>query len=83
LIPARRVITDVCLVPQHFWSFGGTHSGLDYLLGNKLTGRPIVKDERAVIGLSRHWDGLGSTSAMWLIADDGGIEQPDGSILHQ
>jgi hypothetical protein len=36
-----------------------------------------------VIGRSRHWDGRGSTSAMWLIADDGGIEQPGGSILHQ
>ena len=28
-------------------------------------------------------DSSGSTSAMWLIADDGGIEQPGGSILHQ
>jgi hypothetical protein len=36
-----------------------------------------------VVGLSRHWDWPGSTSAMWLIADDGGIEKPDGSILHQ
>ena len=44
---------------------------------------PIVKDECSVIGLSRHWDGLVSTSAMWLIADDGGIEQPNGSIQHQ
>jgi hypothetical protein len=35
------------------------------------------------LGRSRHWDGLGSTSAMWLIADDGGIEQPGDSILHQ
>jgi hypothetical protein len=44
----------------------------------------LVRDnERCVIGRSRHWDGLGSTSAMWLIADDGGIEQLGGSILHQ
>ena len=34
------------------------------------------------VGLSCHWDGLGSTSAMWRIADDGGIERPDGSIQH-
>jgi len=39
--------------------------------------------ERRVFGLSRHWDKLGCTSAMWLIADDGGIEQTVGSILHQ
>jgi hypothetical protein len=36
-----------------------------------------------LIGLSCHWDRQGSTSAMWRIADDGGIEQPDGSFLHQ
>jgi hypothetical protein len=33
-------------------------------------------------GLSCHWDGPGSTSAMWRTADDGGIEQLDGSFLH-
>lgn len=27
--------------------------------------------------------GLGSTSAIWRIADYGGIEHPDGSFLHQ
>jgi hypothetical protein len=35
------------------------------------------------VGHCRHWGGLGSTSAMWRIADGGGIEQPDGSFLHQ
>jgi hypothetical protein len=43
----------------------------------------MVKDERSVIGHCRHWGGLGSTSAMWWIADGGGIEQPDGSFLHR
>ena len=36
-----------------------------------------------IFGLTRHWDGLGSASAMWLIADDGDIKQPDGSFLHR
>jgi len=36
-----------------------------------------------VVGLCGHWGGLGSTSAMWRIADSGGIEQPDGSFLHR
>lgn len=49
----------------------------------KYNGRSFFCFVSRVIGLSRHWDGLGSTSAMWLIADDGGIEQPDGNILHQ
>jgi len=35
------------------------------------------------IVLNCHWDEPGSTSAMWLNADDGGVEQPDGSFLHQ
>jgi hypothetical protein len=34
-----------------------------------------------LVGLCRHWGGLGSTSAMWRIAADGSIEQPNGSIL--
>jgi hypothetical protein len=39
--------------------------------------------DRQVIGLCRHWSGLGSTSAMWRIADGGGIEQRDSGFLHQ
>jgi hypothetical protein len=48
-----------------------------------VTGHPIGKDERSVIGLSRHWDGLGSTSAMWQIADGDSVKQADGSFLHR
>jgi hypothetical protein len=35
-----------------------------------------------VVGLSCHWDGPGSTSAIRRTADDGGIKQLDGSFLH-
>jgi hypothetical protein len=39
---------------------------------------------RALLGLSCHSDAPGSTSAMCLrIADEGGIEQSDASVLHQ
>jgi hypothetical protein len=48
-----------------------------------VTGHPIVRDERSFIGLSRHWDGLGSTSAMWQIADGDSGKQADGSFLHR
>ncbi|MGF6870854.1 hypothetical protein OKW35_000308 [Paraburkholderia sp. MM5477-R1] len=34
------------------------------------------------VGHCLHWAGLSSASAMRRIADDGGIEQPDGSFLH-
>jgi hypothetical protein len=44
---------------------------------------PIPRERFSPIGHCRHWDGLGSTSAMSRIADGGGIEQPDGSFLHQ
>jgi hypothetical protein len=50
---------------------------------DRVNGPSMDDHVRQIIGLSRHWDGLVSTSAMWLIADDGGIEQPNGSILHQ
>jgi hypothetical protein len=48
-----------------------------------VTGHPIVKDERSVVGHCRHWGEPGSTSAMRRIADSGGIEQRNGSFLHQ
>jgi hypothetical protein len=38
---------------------------------------------KPVVGHCRHWGGSGSTSAMRRIADSGGIEQSDGSFLHQ
>jgi len=36
-----------------------------------------------VVGLCRHWGGLGSTSAMWRVVDGGGVEQLGDSFLHQ
>jgi hypothetical protein len=36
-----------------------------------------------LLGLSRHWDGLGSTSAMWQVADGDSVKQADGGILHR
>jgi hypothetical protein len=33
--------------------------------------------------IAEHWDGMGSTPAMWRIAGRGGIEQPDGGFLYQ
>ncbi len=38
--------------------------------------------DRQVVGLSCHWDGPGSTSAIRRTADDGGIKQLDGGFLH-
>jgi hypothetical protein len=40
---------------------------------------PVARQE---IGLCCHWDGPGSTPAIWRTADDGGIKQLDGSFLH-
>jgi hypothetical protein len=43
-----------------------------------------IDDNRCrLIGHCRHWGGQSSASATWRIADDGGIEQPDGSFLHR
>lgn len=36
LIPARRVITDICQIPQHFWKLGNTHSNLEHLLDKEI-----------------------------------------------
>jgi len=44
---------------------------------------PRLSLRRPEIGLSGHWGGLGSMSSMWRIADGGGVEQLDGSFLHQ
>jgi len=38
---------------------------------------------RPKFGHCRHWGGLGFTSAMWWIADGGGVELPHGGFLHQ
>jgi hypothetical protein len=49
----------------------------------RYNGPSFLRLVRQVIGLCRHWGGSASTSAMWRIADSGGIEQSDGSFLHQ
>jgi len=47
LIPARRVITDVCQIPQHFWKLGSTHSSLDHLLDKELS--PLLGAEHQMV----------------------------------
>lgn len=47
LIPARRVVTDVCQIPQHFWKLGGPHSSLDYLLDKELT--PLLGEQHHMV----------------------------------
>jgi hypothetical protein len=41
-------------------------------------GPPRADDVGRVVGLSRHWDGRGSTSAMWHIAEGDSVKQADG-----
>jgi hypothetical protein len=48
-----------------------------------ISGRSFPVSQRRVIGHCRHWGGSGSTSAMSWTADSGGIEQSNGSFLHQ
>ena len=50
---------------------------------HSVNGHPIVKDERLVIGRSRHWDRPGSSSATWRIADVGGLDRSSGSFPHR
>jgi hypothetical protein len=47
LIPARRVITDICQIPQHFWKLGSTHSNLDYLLNKEIA--PLLGEEHHMV----------------------------------
>ena len=43
LIPARRVITDVCQIPHYFWKLGSSHSNLDHLLDKEMA--PLLGQE--------------------------------------
>jgi hypothetical protein len=47
------------------------------------SGRWRLRAQRLKFGLSRHWDGLGSTSAMRQIADGDSVKQADGGFLHR
>ncbi|MGE8451065.1 MAG: hypothetical protein ACN6OP_10695 [Pseudomonadales bacterium] len=47
LIPARRVITDICQIPQHFWKLGSIHSNLDYLLDKEIA--PLLGEEHHMV----------------------------------
>jgi hypothetical protein len=40
-------------------------------------------DDRQFVGRSRHWDRLGSSSAMWRIADVGGLDKSSGSFPYR
>lgn len=47
LIPARRVITDVCQIPKHFWTLGGTHNSLEHLLDKEIS--PLLGEEHRMM----------------------------------
>ena len=47
LIPARRVITDVCQIPNHFWPLKRDHGSLEHLLDKELT--PLLGAEHRMI----------------------------------
>ncbi|WP_250454483.1 hypothetical protein [Caballeronia sp. ATUFL_M2_KS44] len=47
LIPARRVITDICQIPQFFWKLSGTHSSLDYLLDKEIA--PLLGEDHHMV----------------------------------
>ncbi|WP_429562020.1 hypothetical protein [Paraburkholderia sp. MM6662-R1] len=47
LIPARRAITDICQIPQHFWKLGSTHSNLDHLLDKEIA--PLLGEKHLMV----------------------------------
>lgn len=51
LIPARRVITDTCEIPQHFWGISRKHSNLDHLLDKEIT--PMLGEEHPMVQWGR------------------------------
>jgi hypothetical protein len=47
LISARRVITDICQIPQYFWKLCSTHSNLDHLLDKEIA--PLLGEEHHMV----------------------------------
>lgn len=56
LIPARRIITEVCQLPAHFWNLGQQHSSLEHLINKELA--PLLgADHRLVAYLGGFVEG--------------------------
>lgn len=55
LISARRIITEVCQIPVHFWDTKQTHSSLDYLLDKELVPR-LGNEHRMVVWFKERAD---------------------------
>lgn len=56
LIPARRVITDVCQIPNLFWPFPRQHSNLDHLLEKELI--PLLGTDHRIVEWFRGYQPL-------------------------
>jgi hypothetical protein len=57
LVPARRVITEVCQIPGHFWKLSKQHSSLEHLLKKDMASI-LGSDHRLVEHLASFEEGV-------------------------